>query len=428
MTMLEARAPHTDVGVFEATESEVRTYCRTFPAVFGRAKGARLYAEDGSAFVDFFCGASALNYGHNDEAIKTRLLEYLAADGVMHALDMYTTAKRDFLVRLREVVLEPRALDYKVQFCGPTGADAVEAATKLARKATGRRGLVAFAGSYHGVTAGSMAVSGSRRARAGAVSLPEALFVPYENGPGGPFDSLGYLERMLSDPASGVELPAAVIVEPVQMEGGVYVASGKWLRALRDLTRRFGILLVCDEIQTGCGRTGTFFCFEQAGIEPDVVTVSKSIGGYGLPLALALFRRELDVWDPGEHTGTFRGNQLAFVAAAAALERWVDPDFLQRLESSCVLLQTFGREVERLESGIEARGRGMTLGIDLGSGERARAVQRRCFEDGLIVELSGRDDEVVKVMPPLTIEDDLLEHGLDVLRAAVAATAEEHRR
>ncbi|CRK57299.1 Diaminobutyrate-pyruvate aminotransferase [Alloactinosynnema sp. L-07] len=425
-------APHridtprtTEFGVFEDYESEVRSYCRKFPVVFNRAKGAELFAEDGRRFIDFFCGAGSLNYGHNNEFIKARLTDYLAADGIVHGLDMYTVAKREFLGRFAETVLRPRELDYKVQFCGPTGTDAVEAALKLARKATGRRGVIAFTGAYHGMSRGSLGVTGSRRARrAGGVSGGEVTFVPYEDGPLGGFDSVGLIDRLLADPSSGVELPAAVIVEPMQMEGGVYPASGDWLRSLRAVTDKYGVLLIVDEIQAGCGRTGTFFCFEQAGIVPDIVTVSKSIGGYGLPLSLALFRRELDVWEPGEHTGTFRGNQLAFVAAAAACDLWGQTKFRTDLAVGARRLDRFRAEVSAAHPDVDTRGRGMAIGIDLaraGGPERADRIQRHAFDHGVIVELCGRHDEVVKILPPLTIDIPRLDSGLDVLRAALRA-------
>lgn len=419
--------PRTDdVSVFESMESEVRIYCRKFPAVFDRARGAELYAEDGRTFLDFFCGASSLNYGHNHPHIKRRLAAYLEADGVMHGLDMYTVAKRTFLSRFQEVILRPRGLDHKVQFCGPTGTDAVEASLKLARKATGRHGVVSFTGAYHGMSRGSLAVTGGRRARrAGGVRSSDVTFVPYEDGPLGTFDSIGYLERMLADSSSGMELPAAVIVEPLQMEGGVYPASRQWLRGLREFTARHGILLICDEIQAGCGRTGTFFCFEHAEIEPDIVTLSKSISGYGQPLSLTTFRRELDVWAPGEHTGTFRGNQFAFVAAAAALELWQHADFRSGLALASQTLSLFGTELVAREPAITVRGRGMVLGIDLGAAggaERAELVQKQCFDGGLIVELAGRGDEVVKVLPPLTIDSTGLRRGLEILDHALAAT------
>ncbi|MFD8798254.1 diaminobutyrate--2-oxoglutarate transaminase [Streptomyces atroolivaceus] len=413
-----------DVAVFERHESHVRSYCRKFPVVFERAKGARLYAEDGRVFTDFFCGAGTLNYGHNPSPIKSRIVDYLASDGMMHGLDMYTGAKRSFLVALTEHILRPRGLEYTVQFSGPTGTDAVEAALKLARKATGRRGIFAFSGGYHGMSRGSLAVTGNGRARlAGGVhGQDEVTFIPYEDGPQGPFDSVGFIERLLADSSSGVEKPAAVIVEPLQMEGGVYEASADWLRRLRAVTERHGILLICDEIQSGCGRTGTFFAFEESGIVPDIVTVSKSISGYGLPLALTLFHPRLDVWEPGEHTGTFRGNQLAFVAATAAAELWSRPGFLAQLPAPARRLAELGTELTAAEPEIVVRGRGMVLGIDLGrcgGGERAAAVQRYAFDHGLIVELSGRDDEVVKVLPPLTITPEELGHGLGVLRAAL---------
>ncbi|GGX92265.1 diaminobutyrate--2-oxoglutarate transaminase [Streptomyces minutiscleroticus] len=415
----------TDTSVFERTESEVRMYCRTFPAVFERAKGALLHTDDGRAFIDFFCGAGSLNYGHNHDAVKRRILDHLADDGLMHGLDLHTVAKRDFLTRFTEVVLQPRGLDFKVQFTGPTGTDAVEAALKLARRATGRTGLTAFTGAYHGMSRGSLEITGSRRARrAGAVAGGDVTFVPFEDGPLGPFDSIGLIERLWADPSSGTEPPAAVVVEPVQMEGGVYPASRQWLRRLREVTERYGVLLILDEIQTGCGRTGTFFGFEDSGIVPDIVTVSKSLSGYGLPLSLTLFRRELDLWQPGEHTGTFRGNQLAFVAATAACELWQQDDFLTGLRQGAQRLARFRADVGALDPGLVLRGRGMVLGIDTaraGGADRAERVQRHAFEHGLIVERCGRYDEVLKVMPPLTVSPGLLDEGLGILHDALRA-------
>jgi diaminobutyrate-2-oxoglutarate transaminase len=408
-----------DDAVFEEFESEVRTYCRKFPAVLYRARGAEIFAEDGRSFIDFFCGAGTLNFGHNHPFIKSRLTEYLAGDGLMHGLDMYTVAKREFLQTFAEVILQPRGLDYKIQFCGPTGTDSVEAALKLARKATGRRGMIAFTGAFHGMSRGSLAVTGSRRARrAGSASQQDVTFIPYEDGPLGGFDSIGLIERLLADTSSGADLPAAVIVEPMQMEGGVYPASVGWLRELRAITEKYGVLLIADEIQVGCGRTGDFFAFEQAGIVPDIVTVSKSISGFGLPLALTLFRRELDVWEPGEHTGTFRGNQLAFVAATAACQLWQQPSFQAQVTITTGLLDQFRADLTS-ETGVQTRGRGAAVGIDLGrtdGPERAAQVQQFAFDNGLIVELSGREDEVVKLLPPLNIKPDLLQTGLDLLR------------
>ncbi|MFI9275588.1 diaminobutyrate--2-oxoglutarate transaminase [Kitasatospora sp. NPDC052896] len=417
--------PTEDLSVFHRLESEVRLYCRKFPVLFERAKGAELYTGDGRRFIDFFCGAGTLNYGHNPEPVKRRITEYLAADGLMHGLDMHTVAKRDFLSALDEVVLRPCGLDHKVQFCGPTGTDAVEAALKIARRATGRSGVIAFTGGYHGMSKGSLEVTGSRRARrAGQVGGADVTFVPYEDGPLGPFDSLGLIERLLVDRSSGVSLPAAVILEPVQMEGGVYPASFGWLRELRAMTERHGILLIMDEIQTGCGRTGTFFGFEPSGVVPDLVTVSKSISGYGFPLSLALIRRDLDVWEPGEHTGTFRGNQLAFVAATAALGLWRQDGFHAARAAAAQQLAGFRATAQAVDPDIVVRGRGMALGVDLGRAGgpgRAERVQKYAFEHGLVIELCGRDDEVVKVLPPLTIDAEVLERGLGILHDALLA-------
>jgi diaminobutyrate-2-oxoglutarate transaminase len=411
---------------FSAYESEVRLYCRKFPTVFTRAKNARLYAEDGTSYVDFFSGAGSLNYGHNNERIKTRLLDYIGDDGIMHGLDFHTEAKRTFLTTLQDIVLRPSGLDYKVQFCAPTGADAVEAALKIARRATGRSGIVSFTGAFHGMTLGALSVTGARSARAAAgVPLTDATFVPYEDGPDGPFDSIDLLRRTWRDSSGGTALPAAVIVEAVQMEGGVYVASDAWLTELRKLTEEFGVLLICDDIQAGCGRTGKFFSFQHSRIVPDIVTLSKSIGGYGLPLAVVLLRPELDLWRPGEHTGTFRGNQLAFVAGTAALEMWQDKDFVVGLRAAGARLQSVGGQLVRDGEPIEVRGRGMVLGLDItaaGGPLRAAAVQRYCFDHGLVLELCGRDDSVVKLMPPLTIEPAELHRGIGVLLDAFATT------
>jgi len=345
----------------------------------------------------------------------------------MHALDMQTTAKREFLTRFRDVVLLPRGLSYKVQFCGPTGTDAVEAALKLARRVTGRTGVIAFSGAYHGMSTGSLAATGGGRARSAAgIPLWGTSFLPFESGPWGSFDSIDLLSKILSDSSSGIGVPAAVIVEPFQMEGGIYPASDQWLRRLREITSEYGVLLIADEIQSGCGRTGSFFAFEQSGIRPDLVTVSKSISGYGLPMSIVLMRPDLDAWQPGEHTGTFRGTQLSFVGAAAALDFWEDPAFLAHLDDSARQLQTFGESLRKADPGLRTRGRGMVLGVDMGQAggtRRAAEVQRACFAGGLILEVCGREDEVLKVMPPLTVDGGVLQAGLDILKSAVLDTA-----
>lgn len=410
-------------AVFERHESQVRLYSRKFPAIFTHGQGSCLRSEDGREFLDFFCGASALNYGHNLPAARQALLGYLEQGGIVHGLDLYTAAKRDFLSTLHRVVLAPHGLSHKVQFCGPTGTDAVEAALKLARQVTGRRLVVAFTGAFHGMSRGSLSVTGSRAARAaGGVDLHDVLFIPYEDGPGGPFDSLDYLERLLADPSGGVEPPAAVIVEAVQVDGGVYPASADWLRRLRALTTRHGSLLICDEIQAGIGRTGSFFSFGHAGIEPDLITLSKSLSGFGLPLSVLLIAEWADVWEPGGHTGTFRGNQLAFVTAVAALELWNQREFTERLAENSAILQDSLLRLDAEKLDVSVRGRGMLAGIDVGDSARAQDVQRFCFDNRLILELCGRADTVVKLMPAVNIDQGDLRRGIGVVEAALTAT------
>ena len=316
----------TTLNIFEERESEVRSYCRKWPVVFDRAAGAWLYDEDGRPYLDFFSGAGALNYGHNNPVLKEALLEYLARDGVIHSLDMYTTAKADFLTALDELILRPRGLGYKVQFPGPAGTIAVEAALKLARKVTGRTEVARFTDGFHGMTLGALAVTGNGfYRRAGGLPLSHAERLPFDQSLAGQVPDFSWFDRLLNDSGSGLDLPAAVIVECVQGEGGINVASPSWLRGLADRCRDHEILLIVDDVQMGCGRTGPFFSFEVAGIEPDIVCLSKSISGYGFPLALTLFRRELDAWAPGEHSGTFRGINPALVTgrggAAGVLER-----------------------------------------------------------------------------------------------------------
>ncbi|MFI1915249.1 diaminobutyrate--2-oxoglutarate transaminase [Nocardia sp. NPDC020380] len=415
----------TDMTIFDHVESNVRGYCRSWPTVFDTASGAWLHDESGRDYLDFFAGAGALNYGHNNPVLKRSLLEYLSGDGITHGLDMSTVAKRELLETLQRTVLMPRGLDYKVQFPGPTGANAVEAALKLARKVTGRTDILNFTNAFHGMTLGALAVTGNAGKRAGAgVPLSHSAAMPYD-GYLDDSDGLEWMERALDDTSSGVDLPAAVIVETVQGEGGVNVARPEWLRRLSELCAARGILLIVDDVQMGCGRTGPFFSFESAGITPDIVTLSKSIGGYGLPMALVLMRPELDQWAPGEHNGTFRGNNPAFVTANTALQHyWSDSG----LETATLVK---GEQVQRalsglsaVHSGLSTRGRGLVQGLVFDDASSAGKVSRVAFDHGLLVETSGPQDEVVKLLPPLTITADELDHGLEILAAAVDVVCE----
>ena len=427
------------VNVFEQLESDVRSYCRSFPAVFRSARGSTITAEDGTRYLDFFSGAGALNYGHNHPKIKAAVLDYLANDGLTHGLDLHTTAKAEFLESFARTVLVPGQLTYKVQFTGPTGANAVEAALKLARKVTGRTGVISFMGGYHGHSLGALAATANREQRAAAgLALSGSTMLPYPDGPFAAtsgIDTVAYLEAVLNDGHSGIDLPAAVIVETIQAEGGVCVAPLPWLRDLRRICTEHGIVLIVDEIQTGCGRTGPFFSFERAGLvgglRPDLVTVSKSIGGLGLPMALVLIRPELDAWKPAEHTGTFRGNQLAFVGATAALAVFEEERLTERTAANATTIaRSLGEELLPLDPRLAIRGAGMLWGVDYGvldpSGTLARDVGRRCFEDGLIIERVGRNDTVLKVLPPLTTSFEELDRGLRILIGATKVALDEH--
>lgn len=411
------------LSIFETMESEVRSYCRNWTAVFDRADGSRVCDEDGNEYLDFFCGAGALNYGHNHPVLRRALIEHLERGSIVHSLDMHTVAKRDFLERFRSHVLEPRGLDYKVMFPGPTGTNSVEAALKLARKVTGREHVVSFTNAFHGMTLGSLAVTGNSMKRGGAgIPLYHATPAPYDDYFDGETTDFLWLERVLNDRGSGIEHPAAVIVETVQGEGGLNTARATWLQGLQDLCRRHDILLIVDDVQAGCGRTGTFFSFEPAGLEPDIVCLSKSLSGYGLPFALTLFRPEHDLWEPGEHNGTFRGHNPAFVTATAALETfWADGAFAEGVRQRAAELRQGLDAIASRHDDVEVRGRGMLQGIAFADPAVAGKATTAAFERGLLVETSGPEGEVVKVMPPLNIEPALLSAGLDVLDAAIEA-------
>lgn len=412
-----------DTTVFESYESEVRSYCRHFPTVFTKAKGADFFDEDGKKYIDFFCGAGAVNYGHNNPYIQKKLIEYLESDGIMHALDMYTVPKREFIQTLEEKVLKPRGLNYKIQFPGPTGTNANEAALKLARKAKKRSNVFAFMGAFHGMTLGSLALTTDKSSRAGAgVPLENVTFIP------APYmfpelDTIAYMQRLLDDDHSGIEKPAAVFLETIQAEGGIRVFDPEWLRAVRKFCDDNDILMVVDEVQVGCCRSGSFFSFERAGIQPDIVTMSKSIGGYGLPLAITLLKPEIDCWKPGEHNGTFRGNQLAFVAANAGLEYMLDNKVEEQVKAKSGIIKSFiEKEILPLDSRLELRGIGMIWGIEFENIPPvglADKVIEKCFEYGLIIEGAGRKNSVVKLMPPLVISEEELIEGMKIIKRSV---------
>ncbi|WP_067813343.1 diaminobutyrate--2-oxoglutarate transaminase [Actinomadura kijaniata] len=417
------------MNTFERLESEVRGYCRGWPTVFTTARGSHITDENGRTYLDFFAGAGTLNYGHNNPLLKQRLMDYLAADNIVHSLDMYTAAKRTFLERFEEVVLRPRGLDYKVQFPGPAGNHSVEAALKLARKYTGRETVVSFTNAFHGMTLGALAVTGNSMKRTGAgVPLGHGVAMPYDNYLDGRTPDFLLFETMLADSGSGLDKPAAVIVETVQGEGGINAASADWLRGLADLCKRHDMLLIVDDVQMGCGRTGAFFSFEQAGITPDIVCLSKSLSGYGLPFAVTLFRRGLDVWEPGEHNGTFRGFNPAFVTATGALEEyWTDEGLTGRTLAKGDLVERGLNEIALLNADVveTVRGRGLAWGLVMKDAELAPRVCAEAFERGLLMETSGPEGEVVKLLPPLTTDEADLGRGLEIIAESVSAVTRD---
>lgn len=412
------------MSIFETLESEVRSYCRSWPVTFDRAKGSRMWDVDGNEYVDFFAGAGALNYGHNHPDLRDPLLEYLGSDRVVHSLDMHTAAKGAFLERFNEVILKPRGLDYRVQFPGPTGTNAVESALKLARKVTGKESIISFTNAFHGMTLGALSVTGNSMKRGGAgIPLVHATPMPYDNYLDGVTPDFIWFERLLQDSGSGLNEPAAVIVETVQGEGGINVARLEWLHGLAELCKRHELLLIVDDVQMGCGRTGPFFSFEAADIVPDIVCLSKSISGYGLPMALTLFKPELDVWEPGEHNGTFRGQNPSFVTATAALNFWTDNLLEKQVIRKGEQIDQALREVIEPFDGVETRGRGLIRGVAFDRPELAGAVQKEAFARGLLLETSGPEGEVLKLMPPLVIDDDDLSEGLTIAAESIEAVA-----
>jgi diaminobutyrate-2-oxoglutarate transaminase len=413
-----AATPSLDI--FHRRESQVRSYCRSFPALFTGARGAVLTDEDGNDYLDFLCVAGAANYGHNDPPLKAAVVEYLASDGPIASLDLHTRAKQEFLAVFERRILAPRGLDHRVQFTGPTGTNAVEAALKIARKATGRATILAFTNGYHGMSLGALAATGNATARRGAgVPLAHTVFVPFD-GYGGDAHGLDRLERQLDDPSGGIDPPAAAIVETVQGEGGCNAASREWLQRLQAILHARGILLIIDDVQAGCGRTGSFFSFEPAGLSPDLIVLSKSIGGIGLPMSLLLLRPQFDLWQPGEHNGTFRGNNLAFVAARAAIEHyWSDGAFSSGVMARGDIIRARLERIAARQTGLAYTGRGLLAGLRCADPARAAAISHLAWTRRLIIERCGPHDEVVKTMPPLNIPFEQLHDGLDRLEWAV---------
>jgi len=416
--------------IFEQLESQVRSYVRSFPTIFSKAKGAMLYDEQGNGYIDFFAGAGVLNYGHNNPIVSEALIRYIQEDGVIHSLDTATSAKKHFLEQFYSYILEPRHMDYKIQFTGPTGTNAVETALKLARMVKGRSNIIAFTNAFHGLTMGSMAVTGNSFYRDEAfINRSNVAFMPYDGYFGEQVNTAEYLRKFISDRSSGVDIPAALILETIQAEGGINVASDEWLLEIQQICRDFDILFIIDDIQVGNGRTGKFFSFEHAGLNPDIITLSKSIGG-GLPLSVVLIRSELDQWKPGEHTGTFRGNNLAFIASAVLLEEyWKNDNLSEAVFHKEAIIREELERIAKKYSDLNAsvRGRGMVFGLHIPELNMCSEVSAEAFSRGLVIELAGANNDVLKFLAPLVIEEEQLRRGLEIIDESIGALLERKK-
>jgi diaminobutyrate-2-oxoglutarate transaminase len=422
------------MSIFEQRESSIRAYCRVYPVVFDKASNARQTDEDGNEYIDFFAGAGVLNFGHNNERMTSAVVEYIQSGGVTHALDMQTTAKREFMEKFEKIILKPRGMTHKMQFVGPTGTNAVEAAMKLARRVTSRQEIVAFTRGFHGMTLGSLAATANRYFRGAAgVPLNHVSHYPFgcekacqgcESGCG--MSVLEHLRSLYLDTSSGVTPPAAFLLETIQAEGGVNVASKEWLQELAKLAREVGSLMIIDDIQVGMGRTGSFFSFDDMDIDPDIICMAKGLGGMGTPMAMNLIKPEVDeYWAPGEHTGTFRGQSLSFVAGKEALTYFENDDLMAEVKQKAEKMNHALAPLEEKFEQVQIRGKGMIIGLDVTTGERAKAIVDECFKAGLLIASCGTGGRVVKLIPPLTIPEEDLQAGLDVLVQTTYKVMEE---
>ncbi|GJL60149.1 MAG: diaminobutyrate--2-oxoglutarate transaminase [Nitrospirales bacterium] len=426
-------------------ESNARSYPRRIPIAIHKAKGMFVHDTEGRVYIDCLAGAGALALGHNHPVVVEAIQREMAADCPMQTLDLTTPVKDRFIQSLLTSLPSNFAANARIQFCGPSGADAVEAAIKLVKTATGRRSVLSFHGGYHGMTHGALSLTGHldpKEAIAGLMADVHFLPFPYDyrcpfgiGGERGHQIASAYVENLLKDPNSGVLPPAAMILECVQGEGGVIPAPGAWFREIRRITADRGIPLIVDEVQTGLGRTGTLYAFEQAGIIPDVVILSKAIGG-GLPLSVVVYDASLDRWSPGAHAGTFRGNQLAMAAGAATLEYIVDHRLAdhahRRGEQLMEAIRLMQKEFPCLG---DVRGQGLMIGVEIVNADSqadacgsypanpdlAQRIQRASLHRGLILELGGRNGCVVRFLPPLVVTDVQIDEISTIFHDAVKA-------
>ncbi len=423
--------PHPEWAELKARESNAKTYARNIDLILTRGVGSRVFDQDNRAYFDCLACAGALPLGHNHPYVMERILRFFRDGHPQQTLDIATPAKIEFMTQLLRILPEPFARHARVQFCGPSGSDAVESALKLFKTATGRRSVLAFQGAYHGQTMGSLSLMGNiepKQAVSGFMS--EVHFLPYPNAYRCPFGvggidserlSLAYIANLLDDPESGITKPAALILEAVQGEGGCIPASATWLKGIRELTLRHDIPLIIDEVQTGLCRTGTTFAYEIGGIIPDAIVLSKAVGG-GFPLALLAYHERFDTWQPGAHAGTFRGNQIAFAAGAATMEYLIENATEVQAQKVGAVLRNELEALQRTYPFIgDVRGRGLMLGVEIvapgveptgqstappADGRLALAIKAECLKQGLIIENGGRHGAVLRFLPPLILTED----------------------
>lgn len=424
-------------------ESEARSYPRKFPFALKKAKGVTLEDVEGKKYIDFLCGAGTLALGHNDDEVNQKMVDLINSGAPLHTLDLTTETKDKFVETIHSILPFDMAKDVKIQFCSPSGTDATDAAIKLCKIATGRGTVIAFSGGYHGMGHGAMAVTGNCSAKSKIQNLmPGVQFMPYPysyrcpmglGGEAGTKACAAYFERLLKDPESGVPKPAAVIIEPIQGEGGVIPAPVEFLQAIRRVTKELEIPLICDEIQCGMGRSGKVFAFEYANIVPDVILASKAIGGTQ-PMSVVIYNKKLDVWGPGSHAGTFRGNQLAMAAGTVVMNRISQPEFLSEVVRKGNIFKERLLSLQK-ECPIigDVRGKGLMLGVEfvdpngekdlmnhpLPSSKICARIQKECFENGLVMEKGGRDSSVMRCLTALNISDEDLLKGISIFEKVI---------
>lgn len=431
-------------------ESSARSYPRKFPFALKKAKGSWVEDVEGNRYLDFLCGAGTLALGHNDDEVSKAMVDLITSDAPLHTLDLTTPVKDRFVETVISILPEEMRNNVKIQFCSPSGTDATDAAIKLCKTATGRGNVIAFSGGYHGMGHGALALTGNHNAKKSVQNLmPGVQFMPYPYSYRCPFGIGGekgaeacgaYFERMLKDPESGVTLPAAVIIEPIQGEGGVIPAPKGFLQTVRRVTKELGIPLIVDEIQCGIGRSGDFFGFQESGIIPDVILMSKAVGG-SQPLSIVVYNKDLDKWTAGAHAGTFRGNQLAMAAGTILMKRVSQPEFLADVRKKGEYLKTALESLKEEVSIIgDVRGRGLMLGIEFidpngkkdlmgnpePSGEIAATVQRLCFENHLVMEKGGRNGSVMRCLCALNVSMDDINTMLRIFSSVVRKVNADH--